>query len=374
MRARLNRTLLLRQRLCAHPAQPFRQWASEPTRTRVSTIHSFAQELIAEFGARAGYSRSLRVGSPVMQLHRLVREALSPHLTSLYASSPGEPAEWEWQKHVEAVWTTVENRAPLMKLYGPAPPEPDLGIPADDAPDAAATSITSAVLTEVANRFASHCREEEVVPIAHLVPVALAVLRETADGEVARIRHVFVDEFQDTDVQQISLLIELMRASGSKAFLVDVKQGIDRFRGAAGDAFKEVAAAFRQAGEGLEYHSTVKNFRSTPALLADMDDHFRQWRDRGLLKYHRTLTPMRPPRDPRSGVVLQAAWSEEQSASAAAEKVAEWRKDDPTLSIRCSAGRTGGTSDEERLGGSRDRLRDLYGGAVLSGSGCQGVP
>ncbi len=64
-----------------------------------------------------------------------------------------------------------------------------------------------------------------------------------------------------------------------------------------------------------------------------MDDHFRQWRDRGLLEYDRTLTPMRPPRDPRSGVVLQAAWSEEQSASAAAEKVAEWRKDDPTLSI-----------------------------------------
>ncbi len=51
-------------------------------------------------------------------------------------------------------------------------------------------------------------------------------------------------------MQQISLLIELMRASGSKAFLVgDVKQGIYRFRGAAGDAFKEVAAAFRQAGK-----------------------------------------------------------------------------------------------------------------------------
>lgn len=47
MRSRLNLALLLRQRLCARPVQPYRQWANEMTSTRVSTLHSFAQDLIA---------------------------------------------------------------------------------------------------------------------------------------------------------------------------------------------------------------------------------------------------------------------------------------------------------------------------------------
>lgn len=335
MRARLNRTLLLRQRLCARPTQPFRQWASEMTATRISTIHSFAQGLIAEHGADAGYGNTLRVRSLLMPFRALIQRALSPHLAATYATWESAPAEYEWQKHVEAVWNGLENRAPMMSLYGPSPAPVSLGRAVGDEHNALAVTVTSNVLTEVASTFEKLCRTEGAVPLSQLVPLALAILEDKPNMSLPGLRHVFVDEFQDTDAQQIALVTELMRTTGCCAFLVgDVKQGIYRFRGAAGDAFTQVSQDFRASGSRLECHSLKKNFRSTPALLGKMDTFFQAWRDAGVLDYDGTLTAMRPrTADQRSIVLQQSGKSEEVQAAAAAAQVEAWRRDDPDASI-----------------------------------------
>ena len=56
-----------------------------------------------------------------------------------------------------------------------------------------------------------------MVPLSHFIPLALAVLREARSSSVADLRYIFVDEFQDTDAQQIALLVELMRVTNCRA-------------------------------------------------------------------------------------------------------------------------------------------------------------
>jgi len=214
MRRRLNRTLLLRQRLCSRPAQPFRKWASELTGTNISTIHSFAKSIIASYGADAGYGQSVTISSMLMPLRRLIQAALSPHLSDLYASWRAAPAEFEWQAHVEAIWKVLENRAPLMSLYGDQAADVRLGDPHGPGQSETVVTITNEVVSRLAADFASLCRDEGVVPLSQLIPLAVAILREHPDDHAeSNLRHIFVDEFQDTDVQQIALVAQLMRVT-----------------------------------------------------------------------------------------------------------------------------------------------------------------
>lgn len=335
MRSRLNLALLLRQRLCARPAQPYRQWANEMTSTRVSTLHSFAQDLIARLGAEAGYASVVPTGSLVMPFRAIVQNCLSPHLASIYTEWRLAPPEFEWQKHIETVWSAIENRAPMMSLHGATSQDVDLGTSAGDKINARVVDITNDVLEGVADAFATFCRDQGTVPLSHFIPLALAVLQEAPTNSVDSLRYIFVDEFQDTDAQQINLLVELMRVTNCRAFLVgDVKQGIYRFRGAAGDAFKQVTKDFEGANQRHHEYALSKNFRSTPTLLDDMDQLFRAWRQKDLLDYKLTLTAMKPTTAGQPGVrAVMAPWDEQGAADVAADEIAAWKADDEHAGI-----------------------------------------
>lgn len=335
MRSRLNLALLLRQRLCARPVQPYRQWANEMTSTRVSTLHSFAQDLIAQLGAEAGYTNVVQTGSLSLPFRAIVQNCLSPHLASIYAEWREAPPEFEWEKHIETVWSAIENRAPMMSLHGPAAHDVDLGTSTGDDINERVVNITNDVLAGVAAAFAAHCREQGIVPLSHFIPLALAVLRDAPASSFVGLRYIFVDEFQDTDAQQIALLIELMRVTNCRAFLVgDVKQGIYRFRGAAGDAFEQVSNDFKAADQRQQEYALSKNFRSTPTLLNGMDHMFGAWRDKDLLDYDLTLTAMRPATSGQPGFrTAIAPWDEQGAAELAADQIEAWKAEDEHAGI-----------------------------------------
>lgn len=338
MRSRLDRTLLLRQRLCSRPVQPYRHWASELASTRVSTLHSFAQGLIGSFGADVGYSDTFRVSALTMPLHRLVQEALSPHLTDVYDAWPSAPAEYLWQRHVETLWAALENKAPLMHLAGPEPDPVDLGDEIGNTYNQFAVRVTNEVLEQLAGAVSRLCRDEDIVPLSQLIPLALAIVRSSPDRSIRDLEYLFVDEFQDTDEQQINLVTELARAAGARIFVVgDVKQGIYRFRGAAGDAFSQAKDAYLKAtGQDLEEATLTKNFRSTPALLNDMHRFFAAWGAprSPLLDYGQALTASRATGSADTPIEFSsAARTPEGTADIAAAIVKSWRDTDPTGAI-----------------------------------------
>ncbi len=135
---------------------------------------------------------------------------------------------------------------------------------------------------QFAEKFAEAKRDAGLVDFHDLEQHALTLLWDRRQGrptEIAchwrtRLRHIFVDEYQDINAAQDLILTALSR-DGSQAnrFLVgDVKQSIYRFRLANPRIFQAYEIAWQQAGS----HSIplVENFRSHERLLQFVNSVF----------------------------------------------------------------------------------------------------
>jgi ATP-dependent exoDNAse (exonuclease V) beta subunit len=120
-----------------------------------------------------------------------------------------------------------------------------------------------------------------------LVPGAIDVVDATK-GQLRRSpRYLFIDEFQDTDAEQMELVLSLRLNTGARLFMVgDAKQGIYRFRGAQGDAFSELRLQFgAHQLPTLEEFGLTRNFRSGRRLLDSFHKWFQSWGGAALLQY-----------------------------------------------------------------------------------------
>ena len=116
------------------------------------------------------------------------------------------------------------------------------------------------------------------------------------------LRHIFVDESQDTSQTQVSLLRKLAERTGARLFWVgDVKQSIYRFRGAEVDVFEGIA-------DSNAAPLTV-NRRSRPALIRSLNRLFG-----GLLPTHTNGVE----RDPRAAMGYEPlTWPQQRDGEAA---------------------------------------------------------
>ena len=126
-------------------------------------------------------------------------------------------------------------------------------------------------------RFAQAKRELGGVDFADLEQFALRLLRDPAAGAPTaiarqwqeRFQHIFVDEYQDINEAQDSI-IECLSRAGERAnrFLVgDVKQSIYRFRLANPRIFSRYEEAWRADAARGRRISLADNFRSREAIL-----------------------------------------------------------------------------------------------------------
>ena len=105
---------------------------------------------------------------------------------------------------------------------------------------------------------------------AELIQGAIGALENDAQllaRERSRRRHIFVDEFQDTDPSQVALL-SLLAAGAEELVLVgDPDQSIYAFRGADPEAMRRAGEEFAPAGD-LPTVALTTSRRSGPVLLA----------------------------------------------------------------------------------------------------------
>lgn len=186
----------------------------------------------------------------------------------------------DWPRGTKTKW-----RPPLEELFGDARFLADLA----EVPPGGADPLTEdwdwvrphlrALLDladEFGKAFAAAKRELAVVDFQDLEQFALRLLWDPARGEPTalarqwreRFAHVFVDEYQDINAAQDTILRALSReGEAANRFLVgDVKQSIYRFRLANPHIFQDYAAAWR-GGPGGRTVPLNENFRSRPALL-----------------------------------------------------------------------------------------------------------
>ncbi|MCH5279044.1 MAG: helicase-exonuclease AddAB subunit AddA [Christensenellaceae bacterium] len=109
-------------------------------------------------------------------------------------------------------------------------------------------------------------REGSLIDFNDMEQLTLLVLREPEIAEEYRqkFRHIFIDEYQDTNLVQESIIAQISR--GDNLFMVgDVKQSIYRFRQAEPDIFLEKYRSFNgKIGTRIDLNA---NFRSFTAVL-----------------------------------------------------------------------------------------------------------
>jgi superfamily I DNA/RNA helicase len=344
MRRRIARTLMLRQRLCDRCVLPATPWLMQLSSTDIDTIHSYAKKIIQRDGSVVDLSPGFGVSAQTMQFRRLVQIALSEHLDGLYlgADVKDVPPEFEFVRFIEELWSHLGSNglSPLQLVADMKGREADWGeLPGDL--DGKVALVIRQVIADVASRFRETCLDAQKIPISELVPTATAVLKRVSGGMRRPPRYVFVDEFQDTDAEQMDMVLGLRRHAGSRLFVVgDEKQGIYRFRGAQGSALREVAA--RLAGLGMAPFAEfglIKNFRSGSQLLDSLHPWFSEWGARHLLEYPaaaRLVSGSTGP-DGSSAVVRTMAKTDREEESITVDTVKGWLESAPhsTIAVLC---------------------------------------
>ncbi|MCS7305141.1 MAG: UvrD-helicase domain-containing protein [Thermoguttaceae bacterium] len=124
---------------------------------------------------------------------------------------------------------------------------------------------------EVRQAYQKEKQQQAALDFDDLVAEVVCLLEgpygEDVRGQLAaEIRHLLVDEFQDTDPMQVRLIERLCGPDflkGKLFFVGDYKQSIYRFRGARPEEFHRLRSATPKAGQ----LSLTKNFRSQPGIL-----------------------------------------------------------------------------------------------------------
>jgi DNA helicase-2/ATP-dependent DNA helicase PcrA len=291
MRARLSRTLLIRLRLAKFPVHPLIAWLMQLGSAQISTIHAFAKLLVSKGGNDMGYSPKLRLSPMTLELRKMFVDQLSLHLPKLYkeVGHDVEPVH-EWVKKFHKIWQDLENNGVLLSelVEGSI----DWGSPEDDK-SRITNELFKDILREVAIEFRTTSKEDDVITVNQLAPLAHEAVSMGNFG--GTFKFLFVDEFQDTDPIQMKLIAGIREYCQSRLFVVgDPKQAIYRFRGAEGDAFNEMRSIIREKGFSFSEHSLAINFRTDGKLLKSFEPYFVKWGARNLLPYlpgHDDLIP-----------------------------------------------------------------------------------
>jgi len=290
MRERLSKTLGLRKRLSRRCVMPALAWMMQLSSTEVSTIHSYAKSLAQQGGGIIGFSNDFRVSNQTMKFREELYKELSPRLDALFnlPQASQVPAVHLWRELLETIWEKLDNNGvEVMSLGSKEPREISWPIPNNFALETQIVKVVTDVLTSLGRGFAKICSENQAIPTSKLVATAIAAITEQPHPPVRIPKYVFIDEFQDTDSEQMTLMLKIRALFGSNLFVVgDVKQGVYRFRGAQGDAFEELKGRF--TGEGLTTPTVfplTRNFRSGKKLLSSLHPFFLSWGKRGWLEY-----------------------------------------------------------------------------------------
>ena len=288
MRQRITRSLVLRRRLCARCTMPVLAWLSQLGSTNISTIHAFAKKLIQVLGPREGFAADFTVGTDYERFDELVREAVNNVFFNLSVEEREQfPEIHEAHNFVNDVWESlVRNGTNVLQLR----PGSSQVAALDWAPHLCEHNWAKSfgarlpeIIDEIANKFRVICRERKLVPTDQLLSIAADLVRPRSGNsdELTVPRYLFIDEFQDTDEQQIDLALHL-RQRGTRLFVVgDAKQAIYRFRGAAGDAFELLR---NKLGTSMREYQLVRNFRTDGNLLTSMQTVFDSWAASGHLE------------------------------------------------------------------------------------------
>ncbi len=286
-----------------------------PAQLRISTIDSFCRDLALQQPLLSGLGGGLDISQQPAELYRrAARRTLQQigRADSVLSAAIETLLDWRdnnWREIEDLTVEMLKNRDRWMQDFVlEREPEWDLLRARLEAPflraDCESTPIRYSdaewrivcACFNLLRRAAAELRvvfaESATADFTEVAQIALSVLKgedgfptDTAQAVADGIRHLLVDEFQDTSRRQHELLRRLIAAwsdrGGRTCFVVgDPMQSIYGFREADAELFPRVEKLGLEIPDELSFpfdpvHLTA-NFRSEPSLVASVNETFAQ--------------------------------------------------------------------------------------------------
>ena len=258
----------------------------------VGTFHSFALRFLRRHAALAGLPPRFAIADSADQLS-LVKEAMEELGVSEQVLSPG--AVRSRISHAKNALVTAQSFA-------------------DSQTDYAGERVGRVFLL-----YEKKLASAGALDFDDLIVRAVRLLRdrpEVAAAEAARVRHLLIDEYQDTNTSQDALVKLLGRGADSLCAVGDEDQAIYRWRGAE----VEHILRFDEDFPGAKIIPLERNYRSTSGILAAAS---------GLVSNNRRRRPKTLLADRGAGAKVRLwRFDEDRSEAEAVARAVEDRRDE----------------------------------------------
>lgn len=251
-------------------------------RMRISTIHSFAKEIIQNTSIPLGVGSDFSTISGVYEKRKILVKNLNAYLSEkrqknpdLFYSIPIDPYKLE-----ETISSFVD------RLYNKGCDVRNVSIASFGTPSKGFEYINEfieKVIQKTELEYAQFLLDSNAVSLnQYMIHLNTCVAHESFNPTNWPFKIVFIDEFQDVDDGQIRAFHAMQEKLKFTFFIVgDLKQSIYRFRGATLDAFTAMVGD----GQNWVSYSLQNNYRSDKLLLKCFDRSFKLLGERGFLPY-----------------------------------------------------------------------------------------
>ncbi len=261
----------------------------DPSRVRISTIHSLCHGILAPHAGLAG----LRPGYGLLdqqEQHLLLHQEFD----AIFGPERDILSGRDWRDRMQVVAKAARHFDRICD---------DL-IDADVLAGSERSHV--AALGRCLRRYRRLLLARNVVDLSHLQVWAERLLRD--DGIAARaggaVRHLMVDEFQDTSRVQLLILSRLAERHGNIAVVGDDDQSIYRFRGASVANLLRFPERFPDC-RVLELTTNYRSHRDIVAASRHWMDTAAVWEHEGQrFRYAKDLVPHAPETHPDYPAVI----------------------------------------------------------------------
>ena len=262
------------------------QMISRIDHMQISTIHSYAKNLIAQMGTSFGYGIDLGITSSEFYRRKKISDLLDAYIHQKeieygksYTDKLGMPV-YAIRDSILDFIGKLHNKSVNIGAIEPQ----DFGSLLDGDTHGELHELLASVIPAVEREYFEELLENNKIHLSSMMSVLNRFINDP-DSE-SRIRELkkdknaqqfmFVDEFQDTDDSQIESLLRIAQVLDYKLFLVgDIKQCIYRFRGAKEKAFDQLGIE-KDPSQWLQF-PLRRNYRTDKHLLDIFDRSFTAW-------------------------------------------------------------------------------------------------
>ncbi len=288
MNKRLQNALVTRYGLTRD--KKYLRWLEEQSQMNISTIHSFAYQMLREYGIGESFTKHLAIRGFQYEKSEIVKDAVDKTIDE---SKPIKGQLGVPFYRAKGILNQYWGRFLQLGISHDDIQSLDWGKPINKT-SAAFHKIVTETIPKLDEEYFDIKRKNDGVGLDDIMRDLQEVLKsDYLPSPDISMKYLFIDEFQDSDLSQIMVACLLAKLLGAILFVVgDVKQSIYRFRGANDQSFDIFEYYIRELKLKEPVHfELVNNYRTSSSVLEKMDKYFKAWGRLDLLQYDKSVIP-----------------------------------------------------------------------------------